>query len=169
MDSRVSRHNARFRSTDNLLSGDWFASRTVQGHVIAAVQPTRARVEFGEDGGVPVAISSMGSTLTELFYRDARGGYWRVQDLNTGERKRMQKADAKAFDAWRSNAAKSFGARLRKTFPDDRNATDFFYATASGTTEQCIPTLPAVNWTQEGLIYFGPATRAGATATGDRT
>lgn len=168
LDAKAKGGSSRYTATDTQLSGDWFASRTVQGHLLVAVQPTRARVEFADDAGTPVAISSMGATLADLFYRDAQGDYWRAQELQTGERKRMKKVESKEFDAWRSGAVKLHGGRLRKVFTDYRGHKDCFYAAVDGTTEQCIPTLPSIRWTQQSLVYFGPAEHAGAPAKGGK-
>ena len=144
------------------LTGDWFSSRTVDGHLLMAVQPSRARIEISAAGDAPAVTSGIGTTLTDIFYRDIRQNIWRVQNLKTGERKKMQPATEAALrEFWRKQTVAA-GGYLNPRLAAVQNQDNFFFASDSVASDQVIPTLPAINWTQNAVIYFGPVATTGA-------
>lgn len=146
---------------NDALTGDWFSSRTIDGHLLFAVQPSRARVEISDAGGTPVITSGIGATLTDVFYRDQRQDLWHAQNLKTGERKKMQKAANPDFLNWQEKHRLATGRYLQVRLAPLWKNDDYFFASAEGTTEQVIPTLPSIVWKQNALVYFGPVMATG--------
>lgn len=160
IDAGYANRARRYIADDQSLNGDWFASRSVQAHLLMNVQSTRARVEISDGPEGPAVLSGIGTTLADVFYRDAKQKIWHAQNLKTGERKKMQSASYNEFNRWLRDTNKG-GGHLRSRLDDASGQKDFFYASAAEPTEHVIPTLPAINWTQDALVYFGPVATAG--------
>lgn len=77
-------------------SGDWFESRSRQGHLLTYVRPQRERVDLMSErgpGGSPVILSSLSVNLDYLLYVDEDGRRWSARNVNTGSRVVLQPAD----------------------------------------------------------------------------
>lgn len=144
----------------DVLSGDWFTSRTVDGHLLSQVQPTRARVEISAGPNGPTVISGIDATLIRIFYRDIQQQLWVCGMLKTGERRQMERATAADFAKWWGETAKPAGGYLGR-LNSVQHADEFFYASANTATPELIPTLPAISWKNNSLVYFGPVAAAG--------
>jgi hypothetical protein len=122
----------------------WFASRRVQEHSMRQLVPTRARVELvGEEaGGAPVVQSSVGATLRDFLYVDARGRHWTAEALEPGRRVALREG---------GKATSQHGAPRAGSF----------VATA-GAAEGIAPveTLASIRWDEDKFFYTGPLTGA---------
>ncbi len=155
-------HRSRsYELVGGTLSGDWFSSRTVQGQLLYAAQSSRARVEIGTAAGAPAVISGIGATLAEIYYRDEKGKIWRAENLKQGERVQMKSAAESQFKEWWRHQTGTADAVLAARLNAQPDQDNFFFATATGNTEQIIPTLPAIKWKQDALLYFGPVAAIG--------
>lgn len=160
-DSATDRRSRDYAFAGDAFTGDWFSSRTVDGHLLAAVQPTRGRVEIAVANGTPTVTSSLGATLETLYYRDIRQQVWTVAALKTGERKMMQPATGAALGDFLRKQTAPCGGYLSPRLADLAGQDRFFFASVASPTEQVIPTLPSIVWKQSGLLYFGPAVETG--------
>ena len=147
----------------NTYGGDWYASRSVQAHLLAAVEPSRARIEITGSTGSPAVVSSLSATLADLYYRDANGRIWHGTEIRTGERQALKPADEKAFrDWWRTQAALA-GGRIAQLLADIPGRRSCFFAASPEGGGHPVETLPSIRWEDRCVLYTGPVT---ATAAG---
>jgi hypothetical protein len=153
--------NRNYALEGDSLTGDWFSSRSVDAHLLLAAQSSRARVEISPAGEAPSVTSGIGTTLGEIYYRDARQRVWHAEGVKTGERQIMRPSTAAALSEWWTRRRGFTGGYLRMRLLDIADQDNFFFAAAEGPAEQIIPTLPAIVWKQDTLLYFGPVAAAG--------
>lgn len=126
------RESEFFRSGD-AVSGDWFASRQRQQHLLQRITTTRARVELTGGGmeGAPVVQSSVGTALRDFYYRDRAGRLWGVDELPPGQKITLRPLP----DIWPGLPGGHFVGR------------------ASGSELAPLATLDAIRW-DEAVFYF---------------
>lgn len=151
------------RSGD-VLSGDWFRSRSVQAHVLRANVPSRAAVSLqqggGPDGAPPVLLSSVASPLRELHYIDASGRYWRAEKVETGRPVTLKPSTREALDDGFRSIARELSINLRMMFHEVEHRPGHFYAVADPMPEGPIETLPSIRWQKQNIVCFGSCTGA---------
>ncbi len=146
------------RGQPDRMRGDWFFSRSEQGHYLQSVRPTRARIERlateDPEGGV-VLFSNIGFDLDGLFYVAQDGSYWTSNDeLATGRPMKLRQAEEKEFDAWwnglQGNGSK-YLSRIMKTVGSQPGS---FYASAAAGTF-AVDTLPGIRWKASQHVLYG--------------
>ena len=166
MESSDAQRSRRMDVASDTLSGDWFASRSVRGQHIRASIPTRARIEIAP-GTPPVVVSAIPTTLKTIYYRDVGQRIWKATGVHTGTRVAMTpELDASAAGNWWLGRLRLAGGATRKDLIDVNSALppDSFIAEADGPTEHVIPTLKAIDWEQDAMLYFGPVVTSGTGA-----
>lgn len=139
-----------------LWGGDWFQSRGTQSQFLAAVIPSRGKLEVqaGADGQ-PVATSSFDKELKEIWYFDQAGEAWRGANLNPGEKQTLKKAETDGHAAWWRKTLKSAGPIIRsraEEYAKGDKAGKFF--AISGQVKP-INSLPSIRWQDASGIIFG--------------
>lgn len=75
---------ANHGNTGLKVSGDWFQSRSVHGHLLKTIRPSRGRVELSPRAGAPVLTSSFDFDLDTLFYQSKDQSWWTADALKKG-------------------------------------------------------------------------------------
>ncbi len=141
--------------------GNFFQSRAEQGQVLRASIPTRARLELKAGtpaGEAPVLVSALGFTVEELFYADAAGAVWRLQEpLSTGQAATLVKSDGAArrtqWAAMMDRAQEGLRQELDRATPDSR---PHFVARAARAPDFTLETLSSIRWQDDQVVVFGP-------------
>ncbi|MDB6005298.1 MAG: hypothetical protein JWR15_2285 [Prosthecobacter sp.] len=144
--------------------GNFFQSRAEQGQVLRASVSTRARLELkagAAPDAPPTLISALGFTVDELFYTDAAGGDWRLENpLSTGQSATLVKADESARRLAREAAIQPAVQSLRDqlaTAIKDRHS--FFIAKARSAPGFTLDTLSSIRWEDDRIVVFGQVTQ----------
>src|SRR5207244_2063412 len=135
----------------------WFSSRTIQAQLLETILPTRERLELaGSADGAPVVLSSIGSTLREIFFINRDGTYWRGESIHAGEKKTLQPASQHDFERWWSAQNADAGARIRSALNGAEKRAGYFYATSYDARGVAVETLSSIRWKQQRAIFLGP-------------
>jgi hypothetical protein len=89
-----SNFNASYQQDGLRRSGDFFRNRSVQGQLLVDVRPSRARLEFLQEGGVPKVVNGLSGEIETLWLRDAKGGVWTAEAVGSGEKKELKAAES---------------------------------------------------------------------------
>jgi len=148
----------RFIEDDaGLRYGAWFRSRDDRGYLLRAVRPGRAGIDVVDesDGGAPALVSSLGATLTFVFYRDPAGGLWKTIDLPTGTRRVCTPASEEEFD--RQLRGLRLDAGPIRAMAIDRLAKQpgHVVAVAREADDFAIATLRSIRWQDEQVVFLG--------------
>jgi hypothetical protein len=146
----------RLGMEENRYSGDWFRSRRLQGQLLVATRPSRARLTVvGEEHGAPIVLSSINGTISELFVVDAQGSCFKARGVVTGRRTAMQPAasrELRLFWTRRTAAAGPYSAALVRGLP---GRAGFFFASLEG-SENAMATNPLIRWREVEQLVLGP-------------
>lgn len=126
--------------TQNRASGDWFASRSTQTHLVWRLVPTRERVELlSGPADAPVVQSTVTPALRKFVYRDAAGKLFFAEEVAPGARVTLQPLE------WGPASA----------FPLSFLPPAGTYR-AAGTTSEVAPiaTLSSIDW-KDSVLYIG--------------
>ncbi|TLD68702.1 hypothetical protein FEM03_21200 [Phragmitibacter flavus] len=149
-----------FEETNQSASGSWFASRSIQAQLMMSVRPTRAAVEFfasAEPGGAPEVLSSVGVALDEVYVRDMKGAVWKVSDLGTGERRRMEASSLKELLEWMEKEMEvQAGPTMKAMLEGLRSREGFVFAVADETGDLAMESLDSIRWEGSRLLVVGP-------------
>lgn len=146
-------------------SGNWFTSRTIQGHRIAAVRPTRASIsKIGADAsGAPIVISSIESPLETLFVTDSSLNAWRADNVRTGEKVTLKPVPYTTYiDWWHQVAATSMGDGMKSLVGPAKSTEQYqgsplcFMAKVTQPKGELFQTLPSIRWKDDCAVYLGP-------------
>ncbi len=135
-------------------SGDWFQSRSEQGHVLDAVIPTRGRIERAAPGGRPQLLSTFDFPIETLCYRDNAKQWWKADNIVAGTRfqpTQISEADAEKI---LSGEKARFGERNRKILNNVQKRPDCFIAIT--TAAPGIDTFKGIKWKETRTILTGP-------------
>jgi len=146
-------------------SGDWFASRSVSGHLLVRMDPSRARVEvvnkapFNEKNP-PQIISSVETPLEEFFFVDESKQYWKAANVSSGQKTVLTPSSPAAFNEFLSKFTLKAGARIKSVMSDAlvKGAENHFYASCAEPNKQLIPTLSSIRWQFASAYIVGEAT-----------
>lgn len=135
-------------------SGDWFTSHNVQAQRAEAIVPSRAEMQLlaapGSDPAAPpVVVSSIPTTLRDLFYLDAAGRRWHGRNVHTGEKVTLESNENAAVENLEGSQI-LHGMQTRTRRPGT------FYAVADD--GPFLNTLPSIHWRKQRAVYIGPVT-----------
>ncbi len=143
------------------LSGDWFRTRAVQGLFLHAAIPSRGEVVL-RPGATPELLSTLASTLRQVHYVDAAGKYWVADELSTGRPEKLRAGTENEFATWSEGVAQPFSRSLRAQFEAALRRPGYFYAEATPSDENTIPTLRSIRWKDQLVVCLGPCTAEAA-------
>ena len=151
-----------FSTDGQKYGGDWFTSRRVQGHWLAAVRPSRARVqitnqaEFAQ-GQPPKILSSIGATLQDFYWIDAQSRVWHAANIGPGKTVVLALVNQLELDSKLTRELHDLaGPRLKKLRKATEHQPDFFYATAYAPKDVMLSTLNSIQWRDDRVLYLGP-------------
>lgn len=151
--------------------GDWFKSRSEQGHYYQTVLPTRSRIELqapSPDGKTPPRLfSSLEFTVSELFYRDDLGVVWRAAGdgpIAGGQAIELEPVDFSELSAWWKRRIDAFSQSQRKRAAELWKNDGHFFAVSSDPKAGFVDTLDAIRWWGNDALIYGPVQTAPAPA-----
>ena len=141
-------------------SGDWFASRAVQGHALATVRPTRGVIEVflsTSPNDAPSVVSSIAAPLQRVFVVDDKNKIWQADNIGTGEKKTLRACEKNEFAEWMEKRVfNDAGPMMKQTLERLRNRSGFVFAESSDASKFAISTLDSIRWNDERVIFAGP-------------
>jgi len=151
-----------YQLEDQTFSGDWFRSRSEQGHLARWVRETREGVQVlaAESGpeGQPVILSTLAYPLGRLAYFDAEGVVWTGENIVTGEKSTLSRWDPAAFREWWHGGLDGFGPSLIEAASGVLTAapTGYFFAVAAENGKPpMLDTLESIRWTDRRALVYG--------------
>jgi hypothetical protein len=154
---REGRHG--FAETDTMRTGDWFASRSVQAHLLETVRPSRAAIEVFPPtaaGQPPSVLSNVESPLKIVFIVE-QATIWVAEDVGTGEKKIAKPSSKAQLEAWmRDGPRKLAGPVINAALANLVQLTGCAFAEAADASKFAVPTLSSVRWTSDHAIIAGP-------------
>ncbi|MEO7934005.1 MAG: hypothetical protein ABIT76_12690 [Chthoniobacterales bacterium] len=145
------------------ISGNWFSSRRIQGQWIAAVRPSRAKVQIVNasevaQGQPPKILSSIGATLDNFFWVDATTNrVWHGTGIGPGQTVTLSPVDSAAMESQLNLSLKGLpGPRLEAMRRQITMQPNSFYATARAPKDALISTLSSIQWRDDRVLYTGP-------------
>ncbi|MFT5906170.1 MAG: hypothetical protein ACI9E1_001776 [Cryomorphaceae bacterium] len=163
--SRVTRDNgggssnytAKHGETGLAASGDWFQSRSVHGHYLESVIPTRGRITLKSSQGAPVVNSSFDYEIQELIYIDDSGQTWEASNIAAGDSKKL--TPSTPVDALKliHKHHVTMSVKLQDKLDTLRKRKNHFIAITD--EAPAISTLDSIKWTHTESIITGPVVR----------
>lgn len=157
---------ASFSLNDRTYRGDWFQSRSEQGHFIQSVRPTRSRVELTEAPAEPDVrpklFSSIEFTVDEFFYRDDQGQVWKAREgqVAGGEEIVLTKAESNELRDWWSVHLEGLSDKLSDRAGDVWERPGHFFAVSSDPNSGLVDTLGSIDWKKDKALVFGSVSAA---------
>ena len=139
------------------LSGDWFQSRSVHGHLLKTVRPTRGKIELSPRPGAPALTSSFDFDLGVIFYYAPDKSWWKAEALSKGNSTTLTPSTDTEFKQWIKEQSKRFAknnaAELNKVALEPGR---FFAVTENATG---IDTYNSIKWLTTTTVMTGPVSR----------
>ncbi|HEY1122526.1 MAG TPA: hypothetical protein VGE67_13030, partial [Haloferula sp.] len=107
------RYEEKFADGKLEVDGDWFQSRSEQGHFIRAVIPTRGRIEARSESGTPSFLSTFDFPVETLYYHDNAGGWWKAENVIPGKAFTCTTASPEEVGQFVNEASDRLSARIR--------------------------------------------------------
>ena len=138
-------------------SGDWFQSRSVHGHYLESVIPTRGRINLQSNQDAPVLNSLFDYNIDSLIYIDDSGNTWEASEISAGDSvKLISKSPADAVKLIHEHQ-KDMSPKLKKKIEDLRKRRNHFIALTFDAP--AIDTLDSIKWTKTASIITGPVVK----------
>jgi hypothetical protein len=156
------RYEEKFSDGKLEVDGDWFQSRSEQGHFVRAIVPTRGRIEARSESGTPSFLSTFDFPIATLYYHDNANGWWRADNIVPGKAFNCSAASPEEVAAFVSQASSLLAERSRRVlgFGKDRSFASLHERPGHfiAMTEKApgIDTLKGIDWTQTRTIITGP-------------
>ncbi len=155
-----SNYQRQLNEDEQQRSGDWFASRAVQGHVLATVRPTRGVIEVFSSANAndaPSVVSSIAAPLQRVFVVDDQNKIWQAENIGTGEKKILRACDKKEFTEWmEQRVMQDAGPMMKQTLDQVRGRSSFVFAESADASKFAISTLDSIRWNDDRVIFAGP-------------
>lgn len=139
------------------LSGDWFQSRSIHGHLLKTVRPTRGRVELSPRAGAPVLTSSFEHDLGTIFYQADDQSWWTADALEKGNSVTLQPTTEDQFNVWLDKQAQRFAKQNALQLRYLAKQPGRFYAITEDA--KAIDTYQSIKWLSTTTIITGPVSR----------
>ena len=136
------------------IDGDWFQSRSEQGHLVRAIVPTRGRIEARNAAGPPTFLSTFDFPIQTLWFSDVSGGLWRAEGIVPGKAFTCQQTTAADYAAFRAEMANSLTPRSRAAVAPLPARMGHFIAVTDAAPG--IDTLRGIQWQSTRAYITGP-------------
>jgi hypothetical protein len=141
-------------------SGDFFRSRSIQAHFVAAVRPTRGGITFTPSSSPPgkaTLLSSIALPLKTVFIVQPDANVWKASDIEAGRRTDLKPCTMNELNSELQRHAKtSAGPVLRKILEGKVGDRGLFIALSDDGGKLAIPTLKAIRWDRQPAVVIGP-------------
>ena len=141
-------------------SGDWFAGRTDQSFTLQAVRPGRAQIELIGPADAPEVLSSLEVPIQRLLLCDEEGRWWKTGPLGAGERRRLEPAEEREFQAVQRDLVSSASPARRRAVERLSGLKGYAWAEVAEPNRLAIATLDAIRWTHDEAWCIGPFVRS---------
>ncbi len=136
-------------------SGDWFQSRSEQGHLLMAVTPTRGRIEATAD---PARfVSTFGHPIRKLFFLGEDGKWLRAEAIETGRPFTATPVDDSLAEPELTELRNLFSKRNARAFDRLKSRRGCFIAVTGDAP--AIATHPGIRWEETTTIITGPVAK----------
>ena len=139
------------------VSGDWFQSRSIHGHLLKTVRPTRGRIELSPNAGAPTLTSSSDFDLGTIFYHANDGSWWKAEALNKGNSVTLTPSDQTDFDAWLNNTKKKLSTHNASHLTQIAQQSGRFFTISE--QAPATDTYDSIKWLSTTTIMTGQVTR----------
>lgn len=147
-------YSADFEDGKLATKGDWFQSRSEQGHVLTAVIPTRGRIERTSRDGSPQLLSTFDFPIDTLFYLDTSNQWWRADQISTGTRFEPVPVSASIVTSALAAERNRLGSRHREMFQRASKRPGCFIAITNSAPG--IDTYMSIKWQETRTLITGP-------------
>lgn len=154
-DSRFA-FRSQFALFGNRWTGDWFRSRSEQGHFLEDASPTRGRIERLPTplGDAPALVSSLDFALSTALFFDESGAPWRTtKPARPGDRLALEpcpSSESTRFLGEQAQRFSSFPARRLANIP----RTNRLFALVQDPGSALIATHPGIRWREDSLLLI---------------
>lgn len=138
-------------------SGDWFQSRSVHGHYLESVIPTRSKITLKSNEGAPVINSSFDYKIHSLIYLDDSGQAWEGTNIAAGETKKLTPINPVDTLKLIHKNHETMTEKLQLKLDSLSKRKNHFIAITD--EAPAISTLDTINWTHTKSIITGPVVR----------
>ena len=139
------------------VSGDWFQSRSIHGHLLKTVRPTRGRIELAQKAGTPTLTSTFDFDLGTIFFHATDGSWWKAEALKKGNSVTLTPTDQTDFNSWitkmQNNLSRHNAKHLNRI---TKLPGRFFTVTEEATATE---TYGSIKWLSTTTIMTGPVVR----------
>ena len=157
-ESRWARFTSRMKGSFNLqpadgkmiASGDWWQSRSEQGHRLSAVIPTRGRIEKAPDG----LLSTFEFPIDTIFYLDPANQWHRADGITAGKKFTLQPVDESMVRPALQEQSAGFADSNRRRLALAAKRQGHFIAITSHAPG--IATNPSIRWKETRTVITGP-------------
>jgi len=134
-------------------SGDWFQSRSIHGHLLKTVRPTRGRIELSPRAGAPVISSTFDYDLETIYYQAKDGSWWKADALAKGNSVTLSPSSEKKFKAWLNTQARLFSKGNSLTIKGLATQPGRFYTVTENAT--ATETYRSIKWLSTKTLITG--------------
>ena len=134
-------------------SGDWFQSRSIHGHLLKTVRPTRGRIELAPRAGAPVLTSTFNYDLETIYYHAHDGSWWKAPALAKGNSVTLVPSSAGDFQKWLSSQASLFSSTNKKRIKDFSSQAGRFYTLTENAS--ATETYRSIKWLSTKTLITG--------------
>lgn len=152
-----SSYSASHGSNGLEVAGDWFQSRSIHGHLLMTVRPTRGRIELSPKAGAPTLTSTFDHDLDAVFYHAQDGSWWKADALKKGNSVTLSPSSGAEFNTWRTSREKSLSRSDAAHLTRIASQPGRFFTTTEHAT--ATETYGAIKWLSTTAIMTGPVVR----------
>ncbi len=139
------------------VSGDWFQSRSIHGHLLKTVRPTRGRIELSPKAGAPTLTSTFDFDLDTIFYHASDGSWWMADAIEKGNSVSLSPTSEMEFNAWLKRIENSLGRHNASHLIRISKLPGRFFTTTEEAT--ATETYGSIKWLSTTTIMTGPVIR----------
>jgi hypothetical protein len=149
----------------NQRSGPWFRSRSIDGHTLQAVRPTRGAITVALDAsGMPASVvSSFDVSLSRVVLVGRECTMWMATNLRPGERKSLARTTTFidwAKTKWDQDSLQGLGGASIESAYTLVTKSQLGLAIAEvapqDASKLAIGTLDSIRWTKDHAVLVGP-------------
>lgn len=139
------------------VSGDWFQSRSMHGHLLKTVRPSRATMTLSTQSNERVLVSTFDFPLHDIFYQDNDLNWWHAAQCPKGGSVTMKRGKPQQFEDWLRQQSERFSSRNSLYLKELTIQPGRFFAVTEEATG--IDSFDAIEWQNTTTIITGPVSR----------
>jgi hypothetical protein len=154
------RYEEKFEDGKLKVDGDWFQSRSEQGHFVRAIVPTRGRIEARGESGTQSFLSSFDFPIATLYYHDNANGWWKAENVVPGKAFTCSAASPEEVTAFVNDASTRLADRSRRVLGFKKDTASLHerpgHFIALTENAPAIDTLKGISWGKTRTYITGP-------------